>query len=86
MTVLSRMGVPATSKFRTPLALGRVFARQGRSAHGDLRAAVATNGPVLVLGDMVRKSKDSQTPEASAREVDWSHMMIISYETGAVYG
>jgi hypothetical protein len=86
VTVLFGVGISAASKFRTPFALGRILARQRRSAHGDLAPAVAANGPVLELGDMMRKSKDSQTPEASAREVDWSHMMIISYETGAVYG
>ena len=86
MPMLSCVGVSAQFKLRASLALGRIFTCQGRPAHGRLGTAVATDSPVFVLGDMVRKAENSHTPKASARKIDWSHMMIISYETGAVYG
>ena len=86
MSVLSSVDIPAKSKRRASLAFGRILARQGRSTHGDLRAAVATNSPVFVLSDVVGKSENCQVSEASASEIDCPHMMIISYGTGGVNG
>jgi len=91
VSVPSRAGVPPHSKFRTPLALGRVFACQRRSAHGDFAAAVATHMPVPIVQDVVGKSENSQPSKAAASEIDGSghgyqtSMIIISRE-GSFHG
>ena len=84
VSVLLGVGVPAPSNLRASLALSRVFARQRRPANGYLRSAVALDSPMFELGDMVRKAENGQTPKTSVCQIDWSHMMIISYEIGGV--
>lgn len=86
MSVRPRADVPAQPKLRASLAFGRVFARERRSAHGDLGTAVATDQPMFVLSDVVSKPENGQASEASARKIDCPHMMIISCEGGGVNG